>query len=321
MPDPIALELPPADPPQRPVVFINPASGGGTATRVDLAEKAQALGIECVVLEPGRDLAELVHQAIAGGADALGMAGGDGSMAIVAAAATDHGLPLVCVPAGTRNHFARDLGVAPHDPVGALAAFTEGVERRIDIGEVNGHVFVNNVSIGIYGDAVQRPGYRSAKLRTLLQTAEQVLGPSEAAPSLHMVDDRGRDHSDPAVLLISNNPYALEPPLVPGTRPQLDSGCLGVVVLDRPREAARQPGRAWAARWLDVDADAAVHAGRDGEAMTLDPPLHFATRPRALRVRVGGRQAGAPGAARASRRPAFSAVRQASVPRGAESSP
>jgi diacylglycerol kinase family enzyme len=279
------------DPPQRPHLFINPASGGGTATRVGLGEKAQARGIRCVVLEPGDDLAALVREAIAGGADAVGMAGGDGSMAIVAAAASDHGLPFVCVPAGTRNHFARDLGVARHDPVGALAAFTEGVERRIDVGEVNGDVFVNNVSIGIYGDAVQRPGYRSAKLRTLLETADQVLGPSAAAPPLHIVDDRGREHTHPAVLLVSNNPYALEPPLVPGTRPRLDTGRLGVVVLDRPNEPPHRSGRAWKASWLDVGAGAAVHAGRDGEAITLDLPLHFASRPGALRVRIATRHA------------------------------
>src|SRR6476659_3978711 len=136
---------------QRPVLFINPASGGRTAARVRLHEKARALGIRCVVLEPGRDLEALVRDAIAGGADALGMAGGDGSMAVVAAAASSHDLPFVCVPAGTRNHFARDLGVAPLDPVGALAAFTDGVERLIDLGEVNGRVFVNNICLGIYG--------------------------------------------------------------------------------------------------------------------------------------------------------------------------
>jgi len=227
-----------------------------------------------------------VRDAIAGGADALGMAGGDGSMASVAAAASDHGLPFVCVPAGTRNHFARDLGVARNDPIGALAAFTDGVERRIDVGEVDGHVFLNNVSIGIYGDAVQRPGYRDAKWRTLLETAQQVLGPSAAAPPLHIVDDTGREHRHPAVLLVSNNPYALEPPWIPGTRPRLDTGHLGVVVLDRPNEPPHRAGRAWTAARLDVGAGGAVHAGRDGEAIMLDPPLRLASRPGALRVRI-----------------------------------
>jgi diacylglycerol kinase family enzyme len=281
----------PVDRPHSPLLFINPASGDGTAARVELAEKAGALGIRCVVLQPGSDLAALVREAIAAGADAVGMAGGDGSMAIVAAAASDHGLPFVCVPAGTRNHFARDLGVDRRDPIGALEAFTDGVERLIDMGEVDGHVFLNNVSIGIYGDAVHRPDYRSAKLRTLLQTAEQVLGPSAAAPPLHVVDDRGREHRHPAVLLVSNNPYALERPLVAGTRPRLDAGCLGVVLLGRPSDPPHRAGRAWTAAHLDVGAGAAVHAGRDGEAITLDPPLHFASRPGALRVRAAARHA------------------------------
>ena len=274
------------DQPQRPVMFVNPASGGGTAARVGLAEKAQALGVRCVVLEPGGDLAALVREAIAGGADAVGMAGGDGSMAIVATAAIEHGLPFVCVPAGTRNHFARDVGVDRHDPIGALAAFTDGAERRIDVGEVDGQVFLNNVSIGIYGDAVHRPGYRSAKLRTLLETAEEVLGPSAAAPPLHIVDDRGREHTHPAVLLVSNNPYALEPPSIPGTRPRLDTARLGVILLDRPTVPPHRAGHAWTVSRLDVGAAGAVHAGRDGEAITLGPQLRFASRPGALRVRL-----------------------------------
>lgn len=261
------------------------------ASRVGLGERARALGIGCVVLGRGEDLAVLVREGIAGGADAVGMAGGDGSMAVVAAAACEHGLPFVCVPAGTRNHFARDVGVAGRDPIGALAAFTEGVERRIDVGEVGGQVFLNNVSIGVYGDAVQRSGYRSAKLRTLLETAEQVVGPGSAAPSLRFVDDRGRERSDPAVLLVSNNPYALERPLVAGTRPRLDTGRLGVVVLGRPGEPPHRAGGAWTAARLDVGAGGAVHAGRDGEAITLDPPLQFASIPGALRVRIAARHA------------------------------
>jgi len=275
--------------PRRPVLFINPASGNGTARRLKLDEKARAAGIRCVVLEPGADLAALVRDAIATGADTLGMAGGDGSMAVVAAAASSHGLPFVCVPAGTRNHFARDLGVVRHDPIGALAAFTEGVERRVDLGEVNGRVFVNNVSVGIYGNAVQRPGYRSAKLRTLVDTAREVLGPSGAAPPLHVMDDRGDEHAQPAALLVSNNPYALERPLVPGTRPRLDTGRLGVILLGQPTEPPHRAGRAWTTSSLEVVAGASVHAGRDGEPMTLEPPLRFASRPGALRVRVPSR--------------------------------
>src|SRR5581483_7160288 len=185
----------PVDPPRRPVLFVNPRSGGGRAARAQLAERARERRIDVVVLGPGDDLEALADDAAAGGADALGIAGGDGSLAVVAAAAMEHGLPFVCVPAGTRNHFALDLGVDRRDLIGALDAFTDGVERPVDTAEVNGRVFVNNVSLGVYGDAVRQPGYRDAKVRTLIKTAAAVLGPSAAVPPvLTLVDDVGRDH-------------------------------------------------------------------------------------------------------------------------------
>jgi diacylglycerol kinase family enzyme len=274
-----------ADPRQRPVLFVNPRSGGGKAARACLLERARERGIDVVVLRPSDSLPALVDLAVADGADALGVAGGDGSLAVVAAAAVAHGLPFVCVPAGTRNHFALDVGVDRADLVGSLDAFTDGVERRIDVAEVNGRLFLNNVSLGIYGDAVRRPAYRDAKARTLAQTTAQVLGPSGPAAGLEVMDDRGRSHRDPAVVLVSNNPYSFEPPGQPGTRPALDSAQLGVVVLNRPA-AGPDAGRRWTARQLEVTATAPVHAGIDGEAVELDPPLRFVIRPLALRVRL-----------------------------------
>jgi diacylglycerol kinase family enzyme len=275
----------PADPVRRPVLFVNPNSGGGRAARAGVAERARERGIDVSVLGPQRSLATLVGEALARGADALGIAGGDGSLAVVAAAARANGLPFVCIPAGTRNHFAIDLGVEPHDLVGALDAFSGGVERQIDIAEVNGRLFLNNVSLGIYGDAVRRQGYRDAKARTLLETAREVLGPSASFRELQLVDDLGREHRSPAVVLVSNNPYALEGPPVGGTRPALDSGQLGVVVLDAP-SPRRAPGRAWTATSLEVTGPGPVHAGVDGEAVDLSPPLRFVIRPGALRVRI-----------------------------------
>jgi diacylglycerol kinase family enzyme len=239
-----------------------------------------------VVLTPGDDLAALVEGAVADGADALGMAGGDGSMRVVASAACAHGLPLVCVPAGTRNHFARDLGMSPKDLVGALEAFTEAAERAIDVGEVNGRPFLNNVSLGIYGAAVQRASYRNAMVHTLFETAAAVLGPSGELPPASLVDDLGVVHTEPVVVLVSNNPYTLQRPSKPGMRPALDSGLLGILVLHKPGDPRRGPGRGWTARSLRVTAAETVAAGVDGEAVRLTPPLHFAIRPRALRVRV-----------------------------------
>ena len=288
----------PADPARRPVLFINPRSGDGKAARAGLAERAREKGIEAAVLTPGQDLAALAREAAAGGADALGMAGGDGSLAVVAAAAAAHGIPFVCVPAGTRNHFALDAGVDRHDVTGALDAFAGGVERRIDMAEVNGRLFLNNVSLGIYGDAVHSPAYRDTKVRTLLETAAEVMGPAAEAPALLLADDLGREHRHPAVVLVSNNPYALDYPLARGTRPALDGGLLGIVVLDAPGDKPLTPGRAWSAPDLEMSAPGPVHAGVDGEAVDLDPPLRFAIRPAALRVRISPRHPGASPSAR-----------------------
>ncbi len=301
----------PADPPQRPVLFINPRSGGGVAARHRIPERAREQGIEAVVLKPGRSLAALAQAAVANGADALGMAGGDGSLAAVAAAAAARGVPFICIPAGTRNHFALDVGVDRRDVPGALEAFTDGIERRIDVAEVNGRLFVNNVSLGIYGDAVRHPAYRDAKLRTLLETVGEVLGPSGQAAALRLIDETGCQHRNPAVVLVSNNPYALDHPLVRGTRPALDTGLLGIVVIDPPDDRPHRPGHAWAAPHLEVSALTPVPAGIDGEAVQLSPPLRFAIRPAALRVRISPRH---PGASPSARFPARRHARHGQYP-------
>lgn len=164
------------------------------------------------MLSNDQSLGETARAAAAGGADVLGVAGGDGSLAAVASVAIEHGLPFVCVPAGTRNHFALDVGVDRRDVIGALDAFYEGVERLVDAAEVNGRTFLNNTSLGIYGDAVRRSAYRDAKLRTLLETADEVLAPGAEVPGLRLVDDLGREHRHLALVLVSNNPYALNSP-------------------------------------------------------------------------------------------------------------
>ncbi len=280
------------------MLLVNPRSGGGAAERCGLVERAREQGIEVVVLGPGQSLAALAQTAAGSGADALGMAGGDGSLAVVAAVAAAHGLPFVCVPAGTHNHFALDVGVDRQDLPGALDAFSDGVERRIDIADVNGRLFLNNVSLGVYGDAVQRPSYRDAKVRTLLETAQLVLGPSAREPAVLLTDDAGREHRGPAVLLVSNNPYALDQPIARGIRPALDTGQLGVMVLDAPGDRPHPPARAWTAAHLEVAAPATVHAGIDGEAADLSGPLRFAIRPGSLRVRISRRHPGASPSAR-----------------------
>jgi hypothetical protein len=164
--------------------------------------------------------------------------------------------------------------------------------------EVNGHTFVNDASVGIYGDAVSRPACRYAKVRTLLGIAAEVMGPSAEAPALDPVDDLGREHRDLVVVPVSNNPYALDRPLVRGTRPTLGGGQLGIVVVDVPGDSPRPPGQAWSAPRLAVSAPEPVHAGFDGEAVDLDPPLRFAIRPVGLRIRISSRHPGASPSAR-----------------------
>jgi len=284
--------------PRRPVLFVNPRSGGGAAERTGVVERARELDVEAVILARGQSLAALAEAAVTRGADALGMAGGDGSLAVVAAAAAAHDLPFICIPAGTRNHFALDVGVDRNDVAGALEAFRDGVERQIDIAYVDGRLFLNNVSLGLYGDAVQRPAYRDAKVRTLLETAQLVLAPNGRAPDLRLTDDRGREHRQPAVLLISNNPYALDQPAARGTRPALDTGQLGLLVLDAPADRPHPPARAWTAETLEVEAPATVAAGIDGEASELSGPLRFTMRPASLRVRISRNHPGASPSAR-----------------------
>ena len=173
------------------------------------------------------------------GADALAMAGGDGSQAIVAAIAAERGLPYACIPAGTRNHFALDLGVDRDDVVGALDAFVDGGERTVDLAEVNGRVFVNNVSLGLYAEAVQREGYRDAKLRTLLDTVPDVLGPDGGGSTCAGPARAATTHHAGAAVLVSNNRYRLGRAVGSGTRPRIDDGLLGITVFGEPTGARR----------------------------------------------------------------------------------
>src|SRR3984957_19351659 len=190
-------------------LIINLKSGGGKAERFHLAEEARRRGIEPIVLEPGDDLRELAESAIARGADVIGMAGGDGSQALVATVAARHDIPHVCIPAGTRNHFALDLGLDREDVVGALDAFTDGVERRIDLATVNGRTFVNNASLGLYAEVVQSPQYRDAKLKTAASILPDLIGPGANPLDLRYTGPDGQAHQTAHLILVSNNPYQL----------------------------------------------------------------------------------------------------------------
>ncbi len=282
----VRVRRPPEPAPSKAVMFFNPRSGGGKATRFHLAHEAHARGIEPIELTFDTTLEALVQDALDRGADGLAMAGGDGSQAVVAAAAARAGLPYACIPSGTRNHFALDLGVDRDDVVGALDAFVDGWEQRVDLAEVNGRVFVNNVSLGLYAQAVQSRGYRDAKLRTLLDTIPDVAGPAAGAPSIRWSGPDGLRHEGGVALLVSNNPYRLGRAVGSGTRPRVDGGQLGVAVIGPHGGIGRGLVELWSGPSIEVDGDGPLPAGVDGESALLEPPVRFQTRPGVLRVRI-----------------------------------
>jgi diacylglycerol kinase family enzyme len=291
----------PASPPARPWLLVNPRSGGGKAERLGIAAAARARGVQVHELVPGDDPAALARQAVAAGADAVGVAGGDGSLGLVAAVAVEADVPFVCVPSGTRNHFAADLGLDRADPLAALDAFA-GAERRIDVGVVGERMFMNNVSLGAYAELVAEPGYRAGKLTTAHAVLPGALRGERPLLPVAFQDPEGRRYQDVLVLLVANNGYELQGGAVLGARGRLDGGVLQISAL-RARTGAALAGlvariaarRArsgaewaqWTATSLRVDAAVAdLPAGIDGEAVTLAPPLEFRVLPLALRVLV-----------------------------------
>jgi len=292
----VHVQLPAAQPPSRAVLVWNPKSGGGKAQRNNLAEEARRRGIEAIELGPDDDLVALVNAAVARGADGLMAAGGDGTQAMVAAIAAAHDLPFACIPAGTRNHFALDLGVDRNDVIGALDAFVTGGEKRVDLAEVGGRVFVNNASLGLYAEAVQSKGYRDAKVRTILDTVPKLLGPEGAGDSreLSWTGPDGALNRSAAIILVSNNAYRLGAVPGAGTRPRMNQGVLGVAVIGAAGEKGRlRIASDWSTPEFIVEAPDSVPVGVDGEALTLPTPLVFRTRPGVLRVRIARQHPGA----------------------------
>jgi diacylglycerol kinase family enzyme len=291
----------PAAPPARPWLLVNPHSGDGTAGRVGLVDGARVRGINVHELALGDDPATLAREAVAAGAGAVGVAGGDGSLGLVAAVAVELDVPFVCVPAGTRNHFAHDLGLDRADPLAALDAFV-GPERRIDVAMVGDRMFLNNVSLGAYADVVAEPGYRARKLATAHGVLQALVRGERARLAVEFTDPDGRLHEEVVVLLVANNSYQLQRASELGARDRLDDGVLQVSALRARTGAALARvlakatvgragrGAAWA-QWetaaLRVDSRLPdLPAGVDGETVVLSTPLEFRILPRALRVLV-----------------------------------
>jgi diacylglycerol kinase family enzyme len=230
-------------------LLVNPRSGGDSGVE-ELLAAAAAQGLETHVLQEGDDAEALAREAQAG---VLGVAGGDGSLAPVANAAIARGLPFVCVPFGTRNHFARDLGLDRDDPIGALAGF-EGTERRVDVGRANERLFLNNVSIGAYAVLVHA-GWR--RVLDALRLRQRLTVDGEPLRT--------------RVLLVGNNAYTLT-----GSRERLDEGLLHLYTpAGELRAAARVAVGAKRKR---------LRAAIDGEGVVLSTPIEFTIEPAALRV-------------------------------------
>jgi diacylglycerol kinase family enzyme len=289
-------EQPVARPAARPFLIMNPKSGGGKVARFGLQPLAAALGAEVFLMSGPEqvDVAAVARDAVAHGADLLGVAGGDGTQALVAEVAAEHGLPFMVITAGTRNHFALDLGLDRADPAACLSALTDGVDLLVDLGMIGGRVFVNNASFGAYAEIVETPAYRGDKLGTTLDVLPSLLQGHRGARLAARADDA--EITAPQALLVSNNQYGSADIAGLNRRVRLDGGVLGVVAVtvSTANEAiglvrgARSRGlTVRTAREVTVTADVpAIPVGVDGEAVSLPTPVVCSIRPGALRVRV-----------------------------------
>jgi diacylglycerol kinase family enzyme len=230
------------------------------------------------------------------------MAGGDGSLAAVAAVTLERDLPFVCIPFGTRNHFARDLGIDRDDPVGALTAF-QGRERRIDMGAVGERLFLNNVSLGLYASFVRDPARKTRnRLMAFLRMAPAALGRGRSPLDVSFEFEGRRERRAALVVLVANNDYRIESMADLGERARLDEGLLHAYVIEAVsrrallallvRAALRNVGEAeglaeWAAERFSVESSRPrIHAAIDGEPVVLETPLAFDVKPGVLRVLV-----------------------------------
>jgi len=286
-------------------VLLNAKAGSGHtppdagALRAAFAHHGRRAAVfECT---PERDLDALLQEALAARPALLVAAGGDGTVNAVAACALAHGLPFGVLPVGTLNHFARDLGL-PLELDRAVAVVAARRLRAIDVGDVNGALFLNNASIGLYPQLVaerehDQHRFGHSKWSAMLHAAWRVLRHPEAYEVVLEIDGR-EERRRTASVFVGNNRYTLEGPRM-GHRERLDDGMLDVVVLRSrhmlgwlwlalralcgrlsPRDVEQHAVRAFR---LDTR-NGELPVARDGEAHPLRPPLRFAVHPRALQV-------------------------------------
>jgi diacylglycerol kinase family enzyme len=258
------------------LLFLNPRSGTSTPSAAELRLAAEELGVRVHLLSRGDDLSALARNA---GADVLGMAGGDGSLGAVAQAAVEQDVPFVAVPFGTRNHFARDVGLDRNDPLAALAAFADGVERRIDVGYVGDRLFLNNVSLGLYARLVHRREHRRRRREALARLRALVLTLRDRRRRQRFTID-GK-HVRARLVLVANNDYSLDLFSL-GERERIDEGRLHLYV---PHGLRRITWEERSCTELEIGSPLPrLRAAVDGEPVELETPLRFRAEPRALRV-------------------------------------
>jgi diacylglycerol kinase family enzyme len=286
-----------------PFLIINPHSGDGRALKSHLAQWAERLGTQVHLLQPGETVEQVAREAVGQGADVLGISGGDGSIGAVAGVAIEHDVPVVVLAGGTRCHFAKDLGLSPERLNDGLAGFA-GIERRVDVAEINGRTFVNNVSFGVYGDIVGHAEYRQHKLAA----ASEVLGGLvRGERSLYDLRFRHgyRIYQQAAMVLVGVNRYETWNLLELGRRHRLDEGVLQVTALTRLDDdvvkglvtltglASIGGGMELAdcQQWTTAvfrlaSADDQIVVGIDGESVTVRQPATITLKPQALRLLV-----------------------------------
>ena len=254
---------------------MNPRSGNARPSAEELRDAALARGVEVRLLGEDDDIARLAREPEV---DALGMAGGDGSLAEVAKVAIERELPLVVIPFGTRNHFARDVGLDRNDPIAALAAFDGARERRVDVGRINGRIFLNNVSLGLYAQLVHRREGHRRRREALARLRALALLARNREPLGLMVDGRP---AETHVALVANNDYQLDLFSL-GERERIDEGRLHVYLAHGllPGSWEERAGE----RFVIDSQRGRLRAAIDGEPAALETPLEFSIDPGALRV-------------------------------------
>ena len=287
-------------------IVLNIASGGshGQVTYNEVRRLFSLHGIEADILtaEDGKGLEAQVREALRTSPEVVVAAGGDGTVSTVAALLRGTGVALGVLPAGTLNHFARDLGI-PTDLEGAVAAIAQGAPVDVDVGEVNGRTFVNNASLGLYPQIVRHRKrrqelYGHGKYWAMLGATLTVLGRNPFLRLKLQLDDRVERCRTPFVF-IGNNDYVMEGFSI-GTRSSLRDGKLSIYTTQRRtrgglvRLAFRALlGRLSQAKDFAVNSASSVRidskrrymlVATDGEVTAMETPLNFRVLPGALSV-------------------------------------